>query len=562
MMKERESQLKKAMEAKYDVAVIGGGINGAGIAMDLACRGFKTILLEKKDFGSYATSASTKLIHGGLRYLEFFEFSLVRESLVERERLLINASHLVKPLKLNVPIYAYQSRPAWMIRIGLFLYDLFSFNKSLPKRTFHYNNKKNRDSGEIDKAYNQEGLKAVGTYYDCQVAFPERLALELILAAQEEGALTLNYSEVLERRANEDGNTQQLSVYDALTGKTFGVETEYVVNAGGPLVDDVNGRLMENVGRQMGGTKGSHLLVNQFSGGPEEAIYVEAVSDGRPFFIIPWRQYYLIGTTDNFFDGEMDAIEASEDEIKYLLDEFNHLVPKHPLRRKDVVYTYSGIRPLPYEPGKSPRAVTRRHIILDHAKEKASKKTYSVIGGKLTTFRSLAEELVDILCKDSHSCKPCETGNLKLPGARLDNFSQEHFQMDAEFCGLLPASSQHLMSFYGSLSKKVLSYAQKDRSLAEQLVEGRPEIKAEIVYTVMQESAKTLEDIFIRRTTLGSYEDRGFAALHAIIQILIHHFNMDEATLNKQAEQLFDRKINGAKVIEKQTQNYAGHAAV
>ena len=333
--------LNQIEQQKYDLIVIGGGINGVGVARDAALRGLKTILLEKEDFASGSSSWSSRLIHGGLRYLEYFEFPLVRESLKEREVLFNTAPHLVKPLLLTIPIYRDRSRPYWKIWAGMILYDIFSYDKSvpihrmLPKAKFK----------QLFRALDWEDIAGGAQYYDGQVALAERLCLENAIAAHEAGADVINYAEVtaLERKGTK---ITQLTCQDKLTGESFtvtGNSDAVVINTAGPWVDKVCQRgsshgEQQPIGttRKMGGTKGSHIIVNRFPGVSDESFYVEAKSDGRPFFILPWLDKYLIGTTDIPFTGDLDRIKADDEEIDYLIRETNNILPNANLSRKDV----------------------------------------------------------------------------------------------------------------------------------------------------------------------------------------------------------------------------------
>ena len=519
--RQAKSRLNGYNEEVFDVAVVGGGINGAGIALDLALRGVKTILLEKRDFGWYASSASTKLIHGGLRYLEYFELALVRESMAERERLLSNAPHLVHPLKLNVPVFKHSKRPAWMIRAGLTLYDILSFDKSLPNHKYVRNSRPNRQKQLIDPALNSEGLTGVCSYYDCQVPFPERLTAELVFAAEEAGAVVMNYCEAVALDADSGNHNHILTVKDTLENKSYRLQAQKIINAGGPFVDMVNTSLGEVVGRKMGGTKGSHLLIKQFEGGPKEAIYVEARQDYRPYFIVPWLDYYLVGTTDIFYDGDIHAVHATEAEIEYLLNELNYLIPGKSFSDEDVIYTYSGIRPLLYEPGKKERSVTRKHIILDHEKVTGTKGVYSIIGGKLTTYRSLAEEAATLICKELEVKTNCATRKYKLPGARMTPEIQKQINTLQASLQLSDDTISHLMDFYGSRALNVLQNIGERTALAQLIHPERPEIFAEIVYAVEHEHAHSLTDIFFRRTDLSTYEDGGICDTHSKVIDLV-----------------------------------------
>lgn len=380
--------------SRYDVVIIGAGINGAGIARDAARRGLKVLLIEKGEIGAGTTSASTRLIHGGLRYLEHFEFGLVYESLRERETLLRIAPDLVRPLAIAIPIYK-QSRRGWLtIRAGMILYDLLSLGKSLPRHRML----SRAETLERWPGLNPEGLVGSALYYDAQVEFPERLVLANVVSAREFGAEVLTHTRVT-NLVVEDGK---------VSGVEFGgfVEAGVVVNAAGPWIDQVLAPVQSP--KLIGGTKGSHLVVPVFPGAPPNAIYLEARSDGRPIFIIPWNKLYLIGTTDVRFEGDPDQVRCELWEIDYLLSETNLALPGAHLTRDNILYTYSGVRPLPAN------SSTRRHFIREHPQ---FSNLLSIVGGKLTTYRSLSEESVDLIFRKlGKDVPPCTTASEKLPG--------------------------------------------------------------------------------------------------------------------------------------------------
>ena len=414
-----------AVEAKtYDLIVIGGGINGVAVARDAALRGLKTILIEKGDFGGGTTSWSSRLVHGGLRYLEYFEFNLVRESLREREILLQTAPHLVKPIQMTIPIYAQGSRSYWEIQAGMVLYDLLSYDKSLPNHRMLGEKKLQ----QLFRAVEPEGCRGAAQYYDAQVEYAERLCLEIVLSAQEAGATLLSYVTVTQLQ-RKDSRISSLVCRDSETGEAFTVHGHaqtVVINTSGPWVDQVcrsgiQGNAPAPVGktRKIGGTRGSHIIVDKFPGAPDEALYVEALTDGRPFFILPWLGMCLIGTTDIRFEGDLDKVHASNDEVDYLLNETNRVIPTAQLTRKSVKFTYAGVRPLPYTESKKTSGITRSHILYDHTSE-GVENMVSLIGGKLTTHRQVGEEMVDAALKKqkkprSHSA----TREAALPGAIL-----------------------------------------------------------------------------------------------------------------------------------------------
>jgi glycerol-3-phosphate dehydrogenase len=384
------------MSNSFDVIVIGAGINGAGIARDAAMRGLKVLLIDKGEPGEGTTVASTRLIHGGLRYLEHFEFGLVRESLRERETLLRIAPDLVKPLAITIPIYKQSKRGRLMIRAGMILYDLLSWGKSLPShRMLSRAETLNQLPG-----LNPDGLVGSARYYDAQVEFPERLVMANVLSAREFGVEVLTHTRVTNLTVKDD------KVFGVEFGRKQFADGAVVINAAGPWIDLVLERVPVKSPKLIGGTKGSHIVVAPFPAAPENAIYLEARSDARPIFVIPWNKLYLIGTTDVRFEGDPDEVRCEPWEIEYLLSETNLALPAAHLTHESILDTYSGVRPLPVTSEKDEQSITRKHFIREHP---ALPNLLSIVGGKLTTYRSLAEECVDLifqkLGKDSPPCR-------------------------------------------------------------------------------------------------------------------------------------------------------------
>jgi glycerol-3-phosphate dehydrogenase len=388
-------------DSRYDVVVIGAGINGAGIARDAAMRGLKLLLIDKGEPGAGTTSASTRLIHGGLRYLEHFEFGLVYESLRERETLLRTAPHLVKPIAITIPIYKQSKRGRLTIHAGMILYDLLSWNKSLPRHRML----SRADTQQRWPGLNPEGLVGSALYYDAQVEFPERLVVENLQSAVEFGAEVLTHTRVT-GFAVEDEKVSSVE-FVSENGQKQCVEAGVVINAAGPWIDQVLERVPSESPKLIGGTKGSHIVLPPFPSAPANAIYLEARSDGRPIFIIPWNQLYLIGTTDVRFEGDPDEVRCEPWEIDYLLGETNLALPRAQLTRDNILYTYSGVRPLPVTGDKDEQSITRRHFIREHPR---LPNLLSIVGGKLTTYRSLAEECVDLIFRKlGKDAPPCRT---------------------------------------------------------------------------------------------------------------------------------------------------------
>ncbi|HEX8652030.1 MAG TPA: glycerol-3-phosphate dehydrogenase [Pyrinomonadaceae bacterium] len=509
--------------AAFDAIIIGAGINGAGIARDAAMRGLKVLLLDKGDLASGTTSWSTRLIHGGLRYLEHGEVSLVRESLRERERLLRIAPHLVRPLPLLIPVYERARRGMSLIRAGMILYDILSLDKSLE----HHHMLSRRETLLRAPGLNTEGLRGAALYYDAQVEYAERLVLENALAAQAHGTTVLTYARV-DRIIQDAGRVRGVEFTDLLDGSAHAARAPVTLNVAGPWVDLVRSLAASTFkNRMIGGTKGSHLIVSPFPGAPLDALYVEALEDRRPFFIIPWNKHYLIGTTDSRYEGDLDTVLADEKEIDYLIRETNRVIPDAALTRDSVLYTYSGIRPLAYREELDEEGITRRHFVHDHAPELDG--LVSIVGGKLTTYRNLAEQAVDMLFKKLGRRSPaCLTARVALPGATTDDWRafSERFLAESP----LPAlASRRLLRIYGTRAREVLELAAEDTLLAEAFDTETGAIGAEILFSFRREMALTLADCLLRRTMVGMNSTVGLGADEAAAVIARKYLGWSES---------------------------------
>ena len=483
----------------YDLAVIGAGINGAGIARDAALRGLKVIIFDKNDMCTGCSAISSRLIHGGLRYLEYGEIPLVYESLHERRYLRLTAPHLVEPLRICIPIYAGARRGPLLIRLGMLAYDLLSWRKTVP-------NHEMLSSDEIQAAepgLNDKGLRAATRYYDAQVAFAERLVLENLLAARSAGADLRMHCEVT--RINAAGGAVRSVTFEDPEGNEQEVSVKAVVNAAGPWVDRVLNVAPRPSKRLIGGTKGSHIIVGKFDGAPSDAFYVEAAADGRPFFIIPWNGQYLIGTTDIRYEEDLDHIRASGPEVDYLLEETNRVFPRAALTRNDIHYAYAGVRPLPFKEEGPESAITRRHII--KVNKDVAKGLVSIVGGKLTTYRSLAEQTVDKLAKLQRRKLPaCRTRETDLPGAWGIDRAREAL----DSLGVLSAQGvERLLSVYGGRAAAVAELCTQHPELARVLDKNGRVLAAEVIFALREEFARTLEDIVFRRMMIGFDADQG-----------------------------------------------------
>jgi glycerol-3-phosphate dehydrogenase len=505
----------------FDAIIVGAGINGAGIARDAARRGLKVLLLDKGDIGGGTSSGSTRLIHGGLRYLEHGEFGLVRESLREREVLLRIAPHLVRPLPLLIPIYKGAARGKWTIRAGMMAYDALSFDKTLPRHRML------SPAEAIQQApgLNSEALVGAAVYYDAQVEFAERLVLENALSAREHGAAVITYARV-EGFIADGEKISGVEFSHELRGTTEHARANLIINAAGPWIDQVLSQSAAGSLRLIGGTKGSHLIVAPFPGAPTAALYTEAQTDRRPFFIIPWNGNYLIGTTDLRYEGDLDRVRVEQEEVDYLLRETNRLLPEANLSREKILYAYSGVRPLPLIKDPAERSITRRHFIREHPHYD---NLLSIVGGKLTTYRSLAAEVVDLIFRKLGRKAPeCSTDKQPLPGAATPDF--KIFAKEFMAASRLPARvSERLLRIYGTRAQEVVELVSEDPALGETLNSEGNALAAEVVFSFTREMATTLADCLLRRTMLGLNRSLGLGEDLAAAQIARKHLGWSDS---------------------------------
>lgn len=516
------------MDDGYDIAVIGGGINGAGIARDAALRGRKVILLEKNDFGSGTSSWSSRLIHGGLRYLEYGEIPLVFESLRERRRLRELAAHLVTGLKLTIPVYRDSRRSKFLIHVGLSAYDLLSVGRKLPGHRMLSREALLRETPGLREA----GLVGGAQYFDAQVTYAERLVLENVIAAQEAGADVRNYSPVIGINVRK-GAVNSLEFRDHASGEEVEISARVIINAAGPWVDRVLSSVNREMPQFMGGTKGSHIIVGAFAGAPDSAFYVEAKADGRPFFIIPWNGQYLIGTTDIRYDGDPGDVVASAKEVRYLLDETNRVFPQAALNMADIHYAYAGVRPLPRREAGPESAITRKHVIVKHRRE--ARGLVSIIGGKLTTYRNLAEQAVDRSMRLLGTrAGRCRTRDEPLPGC----VGLHSARAQLEGLGYLSAACvERLLNIYGSRAVAIATLAGHDgpRGFID---EARTVLAAEVAHAMRNEFARHLVDIVHRRTMVGLDADQGVGLARRMAKLAADEADWDRRETARQLEAL------------------------
>jgi len=462
---------------RFDVIVIGGGINGARIALEAQRAGYATLLVERNDFGAGTTSRATRLIHGGLRYLEHGEFALVYESLHEREVLVRDTPHLVRPLRLLVPVYEGDARPPWKVRAGLALYDALSLRKTLPR----HRAMPPRALAAYEPGLSREGLRAAFTFYDAQVEFPERLVIESVREFTAAGGIALNHVEAV-RFVSPGGALRAVALRDACSAREVEAPCAVAINAAGPWVDEVlRGSDGERHDPLIGGTKGSHIVVD-WPDGPRNAVFAMAKQDGRPFFVLPWYRYTLIGTTDLRYEGDPSAASATPDEVRYLIEETNRLFPAAPITREHILYTYCGVRPLPFAPGEGEASITRSHFVVDHATRGGPHGLLSVVGGKLTTYRSLARAaLREIVRRAQPSLAPAPPAAARAAATPGDG----------------------PLAVYGPRRNEVRALLDAEPALGTPICEHNPDLLAQVAYAVDAEGALTLADVLLRRLPCG-----------------------------------------------------------
>ncbi len=501
----------RSSDAPVDLLVIGGGINGAGIARDAAGRGLSVVLCEQADLAQATSSASTKLIHGGLRYLEQYEFRLVREALIEREVLLANAPHIIWPLTFVLP-HVSKLRPAWMVRLGLFLYDHLGGRKRLPgSRGVDFT----KDPyGEPLKDEVKKGF----AYSDCWVE-DSRLVVLNAQDARERGAEVLTRTACRRARRGDDGLWHVTLEADGPGGADRAFTARAVVNAAGPWVTQVLGQVT-GVNRPVGLrlVKGSHIVVPKLYEGDQA--YILQNDDRRIVFAIPYeRDYTLLGTTDKVFESDPGQVEIDADETDYICQAANRYFQRQ-VTKADVIWTYSGVRPLYDDANENVSAVTRDYVFdvdggVDQDSEgdgsgqggSGTPPLLSVFGGKITTYRKLAEHAMDkllpLMGARGRSAGPAWTQDAPLPGGDIADADFEAYLADLKRrYGWLPAHiARRYARAYGTRTETLLDGAESLADLGAHL--GDELYAAEVRYLQAHEWARTADDILWRRTKLG-----------------------------------------------------------
>ena len=519
-------------EQAFDLLVIGGGITGAGVARDAALRGLRVALVEKHDFGSGTSSRSSRLVHGGVRYLEHGQLGLVFESSRERRTLQRIAPHLVRPLAFTWPVYRGARVPRWKLGAGLMLYDVLSL--------FRNRRHERLDASEVrasEPALRTEALVGGARYWDAATD-DVRLTLATVLSAQRAGAVVLNHAAVV-GLLRQDGRVAGATVTNALDGATTTVHAATVVNATGPWSDEVERLADDSVGAGVRGSKGVHVSVARSRIGNAAAVTLTAPQDGRVMFVLPAGHYTIIGTTDTYDATQPDDVHATRRDVTYLLDAANHYFPDAHLTEQDVVSAWAGIRPLAAQGATgAPSSASREHSIVETAPG-----LVRVTGGKLTTYRSMAAEVVDRVERLlGRRVTPSRTAMLPLAGGDLRDAQEEVAHAVGETGD--EALARRLVHAHGSAWHGIWSLTQADPALAAVVEPGLPYLHAELLHAVTHEQAVTLGDLLIRRTPVAfETRDHGRSAARRIAHVVARwlHWSaeaVDEAIAAYDAESM------------------------
>lgn len=484
----------------FDAVVVGGGINGAGVARDAALRGLSVCLFEKGDFAGGTSSRSTKIAHGGLRYLKHYEFGLVFESQQERHVLARLLPHLVWPQSFLYPVYEGDADPLWLVRIGVGLYDLLAAFRNVERHRYL----PPREAAAANPGLKHDGLTGAVRFWDDRMD-DARICLENVLSARRAGATCLSYVEVLD--FEREGSGYRVRYRDAASEKEGSVTAAAVVNCGGPWSDEV-GRLAGMTGRpKLSPTKGAHIVVPRLP--LEDALVLSSGPDGRVFFVIPWGDRSLIGTTDTPYAGDPDRVEVAAEDVAYLLAAAARYLPGRPLTRESISHAFAALRPLvaPRRAGLPAGAISRRHQVF------VSPPAFiTLAGGKFTTYRRMAEATVDRLLR-------C-LGRPPSPSpTRKASFFKESYPSTTVMSDRLDLY-RHLQKSYGPRAGEAYDYITAQPRFLRPALDSSPVLLGQLAFALEREDARTLDDLVSRRTRLIWQPDLTPAAAHAWVDEL------------------------------------------
>ncbi len=498
--------IEKHKDQKFDIIVIGGGITGAAVAYDAASRGLSVALVEKKDFGGETSAYTSKLIHGGLRYLKNMEFGLVRESLRERRILENIAPNFVYPIPNMVTTYSNKfMNNKWIIKAAMILYDILSYDKGntwdKSKKLPRHRDLSRDEVISLEPNVKRDGLTGASIYFDCLSIFPERLTLAFIKSAVKYCARVANYAKA-EDFIKDDGRVTGVMVKDILKNKTHELRGDLVINCAGPWADVVLSKAAgKEPDQQIRRSEGIHIITKKLI---NDHLVSSMTTGGRHFFLIPWRGHSLIGTTDKEYIGSPDEYRVTKESIQELIDDVNaSFGNKKLLSYKDVLFYYGGLRPLVEDQTEEVYESSRKYEIYDNARDGLD-GLITVEGGKYTTSRNLAEQVMKtVKRKINKPLKKMITEKEYLYGSEIDDmegFVKRAVEQNSDFD---KKTIEYLARNYGTEYTRVIEIARTNKKLGEPLNDDG-EILAEVVYAVRDEMAKTLDDILMRRTGFGT----------------------------------------------------------
>ena len=490
-------------EETFDLAVIGGGIVGACVARDAATRGLTVALIEKEDFSSGTSAASSKMIHGGVRYLAQLQLSVVRESLRERRIWQRIAPHLVHPIPFALPVRGVRQRLEG--QVGLSLFDFLSWDRGqladpdqrLPGHEWW----SARETVDRIPNLRASGVSGAICYADCQVYSPERLCLECLTDAALAGAVVANYVQCT-RVVQRSGRVVGVTAQDVMTGAEVSIGARCVVNATGPWADELLAQVDGSAHpARLVRSKGVHVVVRTLS--PRYALTLRV--GGRHVFVIPWRDHSLIGTTDTPYHGHPDDVQADADDIQSLIDIVNAGMPAARLTFADVRFAYAGLRPLVADGGQPSYYLSRRAEIVDHGRSGGPVGLVSALGGKWTTARHVAEQCVDVVAhRLGAGDRRCVTRERPLPGGDVGRLTEFRARALADEASVSATTVNHLLDLHGARFRDVLATPTQDPSLLMPIAPGVPDVGAAVSFAVREEQALHLLDVLLRRTGLGT----------------------------------------------------------
>ena len=472
-------------QKRYDIVIVGGGITGAGIALDAVSRGFSVALIEKQDFAAGTSSRSTKLIHGGLRYLKNFEIRIVRDTGLERAVVYKNARHLVRPEKMLLPLVENGTYGKLSTSFGLWLYDVLARVKGDDKRKMLSREK----TLEIEPLLREEVVKGSGYYAEYRTD-DARLTLEVLKTATQKGAEVVNYASV-DRLRYENGKVSGVSCTDLIGNEQFEISSDFVVNASGPWADELREKDDSLKGKRLHLTKGVHVVVSKEKLPLKQSVYFD-VNDGRMIFAIPRFEVTYIGTTDTNYKGDIQNPEATLEDVNYILGAVNQMFPSVKLNSEDVISHWVGLRPLIHEDGKDPSELSRTDELFE-----SESGLITIAGGKLTGYRLMAKKVIRLICDKKGITRKCKTRRIKLcggdfSGAKEFDSYKKYIEDQLENLNEPQLKAAYLVHNYGKQTDKIISFLGRE--------EINSMIEAEALFALENDGVCTLNDFFIRRT--------------------------------------------------------------